>query len=205
MTDIAQLDAAHSDRAHEALSRAFFDYNVMVYAAPNSAHRAAGVATVYGAILADCLRWGEVYGTTDGVGAACWLPPGRPLMTLPRQLRSGMLRLPWRFGLVGFSRLVAYDNMARRLHHLHAANPHWYLAAIGVEPRCQGRGIGGALMQPILARADADRLPCYLETHKPENVRLYQRHGFGICCHAEVPGHPLPIWAMSRNPRRPAG
>ena len=64
---------------------------------------------LYAAILADCFRLGEVYVTSDVVGAACWLPPEFAVSTLPRQIRSGMLALPLRFGLGGFFRLVADD------------------------------------------------------------------------------------------------
>ncbi len=197
---IDRLQPSGYDRARTALARAFFDYNLMVYAAPNDRRRGPGVACVYGAILWDCLRYGEVSVTRDVVGAACWLPPASDF-TLARQIAAGMLKLPLHFGLRGFNRLVAYDNVARKLHHQYAAEPHWYLAAIGVEPQQQGKGVGGALMQPILQRADAARLACYLETHRESNVRLYQRHGFEISCHSTVPGHPLPIWAMLRKPR----
>jgi GNAT superfamily N-acetyltransferase len=135
------------------------------------------------------------------MGAACWLPPDKTTSTLWRQARAGMLALPWHFGLAGFRRLVAYDAMAQKLHHAHAPMPHWYLAAIGVVPDRQGQGLGGALMQPILARADAEGLPSYLETHRESNVRLYERHGFEITEQAAVPGHPIPVWAMLRKPR----
>jgi GNAT superfamily N-acetyltransferase len=205
MSGVVQIETAQFRQARAALGRAFFDYNVMVYAAPDTARRAAGVTAVYGAILSDCLRSGEVYGTPDVVGAACWLPPDKSMFTLRRQIRSGMLQLPLRFGITGFNRLLAYDAIARKLHHAHAAQPHWYLAALGVEPQHQGQGIGGALMQPILGRADAQGLPCYLETHRPDNVRLYQRHGFEVCCHCDVPGHPIPVWAMFRKPRPMTG
>jgi GNAT superfamily N-acetyltransferase len=205
MIDVVPLPPAQFRQARTALGRAFYDYNVMVHAAPDAARRAAGVTTLYGAFLSDCLRFGEVYGTPDVVGAACWLPPERSTITLLRQIRSGMYQLPLRFGIAGFVRLLAYDAIAWKLHHAHASQPHWYLVALGVEPERQGQGIGGALMQPILARADARNLPCYLETHRPENVRLYQRHGFEICCHCDVPGHPIPVWAMLRRPRPTAG
>ncbi len=198
---IDRLQRSGYGRARTALARAFFDYNLMVYAAPNDRRRRPAVAAVYGAILKDCLRYGEVFATRDVVGTACWLPPEQSNFTLPRQIAAGMLSLPLRFGLRGFNRLVAYDNVARKLHHEFAAEPHWYLAAIGVEPEYQGRGLGGALMQPILQRADAAGLACYLETHRESNVRLYQRNGFEISCHTEVPGHPIPVWAMLRKPR----
>lgn len=200
-TDIVRIAGSQYARARLALARAFFDYNLMVYAAPSAERRGPGTDVVYAALLADSLLFGEVYATSDIVGVACWLPPDKSSITLVRQIRAGMLRLPLRFGIKGFRRLVAYDNMAQKLHHDHAGDPHWYLSAIGVEPERQGQGIGGALMQPILERADADRLACYLETHVESNVRLYEKHGFGIARKAEVPGHPIPVWAMLRRPR----
>jgi GNAT superfamily N-acetyltransferase len=199
--EIVRLEPAEYRRAATALARAFFDYNLMLYASPDAARRARGVAALYGAILADCFRLGEVHVTRDGVGAACWLPPGTGLPGLWRQTRSGMLQLPFCFGWASFNRLVAYDTVARTLHHEHASMPNWYLAAIGVEPERQGQGLGGALMQPILARADRDHLACYLETHREGNVRLYERHGFEVVCRAEVPDHPIAVWAMVRKPR----
>ena len=199
--DIQRLDASRFDRARWALGRAFYNYNLMVYAVADDKRRASGVTALYGAILSDCVRLGEVYVTPGETGAACWLPPGTPAATLVRQIRAGMLALPFRFGLSGFARLLPYDAIAQQLHHRYATQPHWYLAAIGVEPEEQGKGNGGALMQPILARADTEGLPCYLETHVEANVRLYQKHGFEIRYRSDVPGHPIPVWAMLRRPQ----
>jgi GNAT superfamily N-acetyltransferase len=199
--EIIRLEKPGSGRAALALARAFFGYDLMVYAAPDPSRRERGVTALYDAILRDCFRLGEVHVTREGDGAACWLPPGVGMPSLWRQIRSGMLRMPLRFGWHAFQRLVPYDTVARTLHHEYAAMPNWYLAAIGVEPQRQGQGVGGALMQPILQRADDSKLPCYLETHRPDNVRLYERHGFEVMEQAAVPGHPIPVWAMLRRPR----
>src|SRR5690606_23747385 len=124
--------------------------------------------------------YGEVH-ILDGMrGVACWLPPEHAVPTFWRQVRSGMLSLPWHFGVSGFRKLTAYDEVARRLHHQHASMPHWFLSAIGIDPAHQGQGLGSALMQPMLSRADNDGLPCWLDTHQEQNVRLYERHGFEV-------------------------
>jgi GNAT superfamily N-acetyltransferase len=196
--EIVRISSDDFRRARQALALAFFNYDLMVYTSADPRRRRSGVACLYGAILWDALRYGEVYVTHQRTGVACWLPPARAYSTFWRQARAGMLQLPFRFGVGAFRRLLPYDTVAQQLHHRHASMPHWYLAAIGVEPEHQGRGIGGALMQPILARADAERLACYLETHLEQNVRLYQRHGFAVVERADVPGHPLPVWAMLR-------
>ena len=78
--------------------------------------------------------------------------------------------------------------------------PHYYLAAVGVVPERQGQGVGSALMQPMLARADEQKLKCWLDTHKEENVMLYERNGFQIARRSEVAGHPVPVWGMLREP-----
>jgi len=173
----------------------------MVYAAPVDARRGPGVTLLYGAILSDAFRWGEVHVTPDVAGVCAWLPPERSTPTFWRQVRSGMLKLPLHFGLSGFRKLTAYDDVARELHHDHAPMPHYYLAAIGVAPERQGQGLGSALMQPMLERADQQNLHCWLDTHRPENVRLYERHGFAVARLTDVPGHPVPVWGMLRKPR----
>lgn len=198
--DVVRLDRSGYARARTALGRAFFDYTLMVYALPDARRRAPGVTALYAGLLSDCFRNGEVYVTRDGSGVACWLPAERANAGFWRQVRAGMLSVPLKFGWKAFGRLLPYDEMTRKLHHQHASMPHWYLSAIGVEPERQGQGVGSALMRPILDRADAQGVACYLETHREGNVRLYQRHGFEVVCRADVPGHAVPIWAMLRKP-----
>jgi hypothetical protein len=55
-------------------------------------------------------------------------------------------------------------------------------------------------MQPMLARADSDHLPCHLETTNEKNVPFYKKHGFKVVSEGNVPRHALHIWAMLREP-----
>jgi ribosomal protein S18 acetylase RimI-like enzyme len=199
--EIVRLGSEGYDRAREKLGRAFYSYNLMVYAAADDARRRRGATTVYGSILADCFCYGEVYVIDDGTGVACWLPPGCGVPGFWRQVRAGMLAIPFQFGPAGFRRLIAYENASRRLHHAHAPMPHWYLYAIGVAPERQGQGIGSLLLSQMAVRADAAEVPCYLDTHQEQNVRLYERHGFEVAERCTPAGHPIPVWAMVRRPR----
>jgi GNAT superfamily N-acetyltransferase len=198
---IVRADWDRYQQVRTLLGRAFEPYPLMVYAEANERRRLPAVALLYGAIMDDCFRHGEVYVTPQVTGACCWLPPERSTPTFWRQARSGMLKLPFYFGLGGFRKLTAYDEIARRLHHDHAPMPHYYLAAIGVDPDRQGQGIGTALMQPMLERIDQAGLHCWLDTHLPQNVRLYERHGFEVSEMVEPQGHPVPVWGMLRKPR----
>ena len=67
-----------------------------------------------------------------------------------------MLMAPFEFGMGAFSRFMNAMNFMEKIHHEKAPEPHWYLMILGVDPPRQGQGVGGALMQPILSRADAE-------------------------------------------------
>jgi predicted N-acetyltransferase YhbS len=73
---------------------------------------------------------------------------------------------------------------------------------LGVEPSQQGRGLGGVLMQPILARADAEGVPCLLESMNERNLTFYKRHGFEVTAHGQIPNEGPQIWVMLREPGR---
>jgi ribosomal protein S18 acetylase RimI-like enzyme len=82
-------------------------------------------------------------------------------------------------------------------HHPH--QPHEYLWFLGVVPAAQGRGVGSALITPVLERADEAGYPAYLEATSPRNRALYERHGFRAGAPFAVAGGP-PLWPMWRDP-----
>ncbi len=61
---------------------------------------------------------------------------------------------------------------------------------------------GVALIRQVLARADAEGLPCYLESANPRNLPFYKRHGFEVVVEGELPGEGPPLWTMKREPVR---
>ena len=78
----------------------------------------------------------------------------------------------------------------------HPTDRHWYLAAIGTDPRHQALGNGRKLMEGSLARCDADGVPAYLESSNPRNVPFYERLGFVAVGEIHVPTGPtmVPMW-----------
>ena len=54
------------------------------------------------------------------------------------------------------------------------------------------------LLEPGLARADAEGLPCYLESSNPLNVGLYERHGFEVTREHHLPDGPLLTYMWRR-------
>jgi ribosomal protein S18 acetylase RimI-like enzyme len=199
-TSVMRLAKDQVAQATAVLSRAFQEYPLIRFTIPNAARRPAATAALHDVVIRYCLRHGEVYTTPEVAGAACWLPPDQPFPTLFRMLRAGMHRVPFRFGWSGSLRLRAVDTLAQQLHRTHVPGPHWYLWLIGVDPEHQGKGVAAQLVQPVVQRADADHLPCYLETHKEMNVSIYQRLGFTVAQRVELPMRSGSMWGMLRPP-----
>ena len=67
-------------------------------------------------------------------------------------------------------------------------------------PEWQGRGIGSALMGPVLERCDAERMPAYLNAGSARSRDLYARHGFEVTEEFRLPDGGPPLWRMWREP-----
>jgi GNAT superfamily N-acetyltransferase len=80
--------------------------------------------------------------------------------------------------------------------------PHWYLAVLGAEPASQGKGLGSAVLAPVLEQCDADGVGAYLESSKERNIDFYARHGFRVSEELRLGGARGPrLWGMWREPR----
>jgi len=197
-----RLRGEEIDEAGAVLSRAFDDDPLMSWWEPDLAKQRRWSPWFF---TAAC-RTGHLYGTihtTPGTieGAAIWLSSGQTGTHVNRIVRSGMVLMPFKMGIGPFRRVMTTLAILEKLHKQNVPPEHWYLMVLGVEPARQGHGIGSALMQPILAKADGDHVPCYLETQKARNVPLYQRHGFVVLKELDLPDGGPHIWTMRRDAR----
>ncbi|MEO0551139.1 MAG: GNAT family N-acetyltransferase [Pseudomonadota bacterium] len=60
----------------------------------------------------------------------------------------------------------------------HPKEPHMYLFTIGTRASARGKGLGKALLRPVLDACDSERIPVYLENSNPANTGFYTAHGF---------------------------
>jgi GNAT superfamily N-acetyltransferase len=141
--------------------------------------------------------------TTSGKpeAVALWLPLDDLSETPERDHRAGIDQIPAMLGAEAFARFLHIATTVGRFHKLSAPGKHLYLSILGVEPSRQGQGLGSALIRPMLERADAAGLPCYLDTFQPRNVPLYQKHGFRITVEEVEPNSGVRGWGFLREPR----
>ena len=132
------------------------------------------------------------FALSDFMGAALWLPPGiNPdeegignLITevMPEQDQDNVFAF--------FEEMDKY----------HPAEPVWYLAMIGVDPSCQGGGLGSALLSHTLEIVDSQHKPAYLEATTTRSRDLYARHGFETLGEIQVADSPT-MYPMLRQQR----
>jgi ribosomal protein S18 acetylase RimI-like enzyme len=186
---------ADLDAVCRALARSFHDDPVMEWMFPDDERRTDFNERFFRARVRGLLAQDEVYTTDDHSGAACWAQPGRwelgPLEGLAFALRVISLTR-------GRTPLLARG--WQMVDAAHPKEPHWYLAILGTEPEAQGRGVGSALLRPVLDDCDRNEVPAYLESSKESNIAFYGRHGFRVTGEMTLPEGPT-IWAMWRDPR----
>jgi ribosomal protein S18 acetylase RimI-like enzyme len=196
---VVALPPSQLDAAGDVLARAFFDDPLSVYLFPNEAKRPDQLRWLYRGSARYAHRYGETYATPDVGGVALWLPPERPHPSQLGMVRVGMGLAPLKFGPGWLRRSVAAMNALDERHKLDVAPRHWYLFLLGVDPSHQGQGMGGRLIEPVLTRAAADGVTCYLDTTNERNVAFYRKHGFEVVTAGEVPNSGPRFWTMTRG------
>jgi GNAT superfamily N-acetyltransferase len=181
------------------LTRAFADDPVTAWIFPDESDRVERLGRFYSELFLPRMAVGrdEIY-TDDRVrGVASWTPPGHGetgtldmLRMLPRLARLSGRWLPRTLKTLSY------------MESQFPEAPHWHLPFLGVVPEAQGEGIGSALMQPILDRADRERMPAYLEASTERSRALYLRHEFVVLNEMRLPGGGPPLWRMWREPVR---
>ena len=196
--NIVPLREENLSAAAEALARAFHNDPLQAYVFPDPIERAIRSPAHFAPILRYGLLFGEVL-TTEGkpLGASVWIPPGEWELMPQRASEAGLNDLPEAIGEEAagrfFSALAAVEPYHRDIP------PHWYLTVVGVSPEGRGQGLGRALIQPILDRAEAAGLPSYLETSQPDNVSFYERLGFEQVVDMVEPQSGLRFWTFRRD------
>ena len=179
------------------MARTFLDDPVTSHIFRNEARREAGLRAYFGTQMkADYLPFGGCYVAEGYAGAAIWAPAGKPLPTVVRGMLTMLPVMPY-----VIANMRTTFQLLALIESKHPREPHWYLASLGTAVEQQGKGVGGALMRPVLEHCDAEGIPCYLESSKERNLPFYRRHGFEVVEEVPLPGDGPLLWTMWREPQ----
>jgi GNAT superfamily N-acetyltransferase len=156
--DVIPLTGDRLDEAAGALARALFDDPLQAYVYPDLDERREKGPEHFAVLARAATMFGEPTTTPDVAGAALCMPPGGDL-NAERAQAAGFPRLWELLGPEGIGRLGPVLDHLQGLAQTAVSGDNWYVMAIGVAPEYQSRGIGSGLLQPMIARADADGVP----------------------------------------------
>jgi ribosomal protein S18 acetylase RimI-like enzyme len=198
--ELLRLTLKERDAGAAVLGRAFREYELFRYYFRDETERRAAVDSFAFISLSLCLKYGEVYMSSEKLeSVAAWLPPGKAPFGGWQIIRSVPLSILFRFARQGAGRMWAYGRFVDNLHRRLVPYPHWYLQIIGVDPAYQGQGFSSRLLRPVLERIDRERMPCFLETNTGKNVSIYRRFGFEVVSEDKMPGTEVTSFAMLRK------
>jgi ribosomal protein S18 acetylase RimI-like enzyme len=198
--ELLRLTLKERDAGAAVLGRAFTEYELFRCYFQDETERRAAADTFAFISVSLCLKYGEVYMSSEKLeGVAAWLPPGKAPFGVWQIMRSVPLSILVRFGRQGAGRMWAYGRFVDNLHRRLVPYPHWYLQIIGVDPAYQGRGFASRLLRPVLERIDREQMPCFLETNAGKNVVIYRRFGFEVVSEDKMPGTEVTSFAMLRK------
>jgi ribosomal protein S18 acetylase RimI-like enzyme len=198
---IRKLDPQQKKKASQVVAAAFFNYPMFTFYFPDPQRRTRYLAWYLENVLNCVLRYGEVYTNSEITGMIFTLPPGHTRISNREYVQNGFLFTPILIGFKNFKQSMECEKFVGETQQKLMNNrPHYYLWGLAVDPAHQKEGIGSALLHPVLAKADAQKMPVYLETHDEKNVAYYKKRGFDLIHTARIPKHELSIWCMVRKP-----
>jgi ribosomal protein S18 acetylase RimI-like enzyme len=198
MPVVRKLVEGDAGKAVEVLARAFEEDPFVRWFVRSDARHAEGMRAFFEIALNHVtMPHGECWVTENVEGAALWNPPGTWSLGFVDKVRL----MPEFARAAGATRLVRVFLATNPITAAHPREPHYYLFILGVDPALQGRGLGRALVMPVLEKCDRERVAAYLETSKEENLRFYTSLGFEVSGEHRIAGGPN-VWFMRRPPPR---
>ncbi len=179
------------------LARAFDKEPFINWFVRGDTHRGEGIYRLFDTYFRRfSMPYGETYTTTDRRGAALWSPPGKWKLDFLHQLSL----LPDIIRMAGVWSLLSRMWGIQKIEENHPKRPHYYLQIIGVDPPFQKKGIGSALLKPVLDICTKRAIPAYLETSIERNLAFFEKHGFRVEKTIKLPANGPTFWLMWREP-----
>jgi ribosomal protein S18 acetylase RimI-like enzyme len=177
------------------LARAFEGDPVFAWMLPDPSDRLKRMVRLFKLLLRLHGEKGRILCNAENLCGSIWQPPGAaalPFATLA-------MHAPELVRVFGFNimRSLAVSNAIER--HFPSDRRFWYVHFVGVDPAKQHQGWGRAMMRQGLSFGEAEGLPTYLETARPENVAFYLGMGFEVLSEWSVAGGPH-FWSLLREP-----
>jgi len=173
----------------EVLYNAIQDDPNKVYYFPDKIEREKNTKWIIRKMMTTLKPLDNIYAIIENskiLGVACWVPPSKKVSFFVL-IKSGLLMLPFKFGFKVFKKVVSSFSISEsNIHKFVKADNYWQLFYLGIARGHQGRGLGTALMKPIITKAKEDNHTIILENFTVENTKFYESNGFSVVTQTEL-------------------
>ncbi|MPR37421.1 GNAT family N-acetyltransferase [Salmonirosea aquatica] len=172
------VEATHQDRelAIEILAQSFQDNLSVNYLIPQDSKRMQRIRELMAYSFDLCTLYGKAVLSENKKACALVIFPDLKRTSVQSLLLSGRLIFK-AMGIGNIGKALSRENQVAQNH---PSTPIYHLWFLGVLPESQGRGIGGKLLDELLADAVRMNRSVYLETSTLRNISWYEGHGFSI-------------------------
>ncbi|MHA1791703.1 MAG: GNAT family N-acetyltransferase [Promethearchaeota archaeon] len=191
----------HVKGVSEVLTNAFHEDSMFIYTIPNKDVRKNKLQVLFEVLVKYALKHGLLVASSSNLEGVmlCLRSEDGPISTL-KMIECGAIKILFKLGINFIKKQEKINVVMDRLHETHAPQRHYYLWMLGVKPAFQGKGFGKKLLHYILTRSREKGIPCYLETVKEKNVKIYEHFGFKVMEMHEIKELNINIWAMLWEP-----
>jgi GNAT superfamily N-acetyltransferase len=193
-TSVRRAERSEIAGLAHSLAGAFYDDPVLSYSWPDDTRRLRRSTWYFASQLRALWERREVHTLGNRSSVAVWARPDEWEIPLGAVARLAATSLRTR---VRLRSLVAYLETDK----LHPEEPHWYLEFLGTIPAMQGKGLGGQVLAPVLARADEEGVAVWTWSSNRRNLAFYHRHGFVVLEERLFTAGGPPIFPIRREPR----
>lgn len=196
---LAQVEQC--DVLGDALSRAFVTDPVCCYIFRTREARLRKMRWIFTRWLRVMIKRNHVYTTPELNGAVLWHAPDCGYnVGIGEEIRAGFLSAAIRLNPCEQVRgLITHLDATARMKRF-VKEPHWIIDTLGVAPEHHRKGIARILLTPVLQKADADGIPCFVNTHSSGNVHFYERFGFSLFHDSPMPCTDITVYSLRRAP-----
>ncbi len=193
LPQVRKAEASDRQAVLDTITLAFAADPLMRWIFPNGADYMASFRELVNLYAGVSVDEKSCYLSANGEGAALWLPPGvhGDEDALEAFLESVLPK----------ERFKTFGTALETMDSYHPDDEDcWYLAFIGVDCGHQRKGFGATMMKHVTSMLDEHGYLGYLESSNPENIGLYQRHGFEIMGEIRIGDVPV-VTPMVRDRR----
>ncbi|KAM3516094.1 hypothetical protein MY11210_000376 [Beauveria gryllotalpidicola] len=182
-TQVTEGSAARISQAVATIAPQFIDDPVLVYITNNYSkdQRLPLLNTVFEFMISAAVaNKGTIYEAADWKSATVIVPPGKDVANPMTLISSGGLGVFANLGISGTIRSL-YEfprQIGPHKTRVLGKRPFYYVFIVATVPEGRGRGLASKIIKQVLAIAQKEQKPAWLEASTESSKRVYAKLGF---------------------------